>query len=223
MFTTFQKSELDSKQLYFKLNNSLQICSDENQSPTLKFAGLYAIFKDGVCYYVGQSQNLASRISQHITGKYSTADTIAIYFAKSNGFDDFYERGKEARKAILECNEMHLIKMFKPIENLITPDSDFHLPIEKQFDWFKYLESDDDCLINGAVLYRDASIFINDYEIAVCEDHYPCLSESPAIDQYNEEVIDNCGRYGVEVCHREMTKNLARNMNPGYKSFKVED
>lgn len=223
MFTTFQKSDLDSKQLYFKLNNSLQICSNENQSPTLKFAGLYAIFKNGVCYYVGQSQNLSSRISQHITGKYSEADTIVVYFATSNGFPDFYDRGKEVRKGILEGNEMYLIKMFKPIENLITPDSDFNLPLEKQFDWFKYLESDDECLISGDILYRDASVFISKDEIAVCEDHYPCLSNSPAIDQYNYEVIDNCGRYGVDICLREMTKSIKRNMNPGYKSFKAEE
>ena len=77
MFTTFHK-DLTSTQIYYKLNSSFQITLIEYQSSTLKFAGLYAIFKGDICYYVGQSQNLASRISQHITGKYNSCDRVSI-------------------------------------------------------------------------------------------------------------------------------------------------
>lgn len=124
MLARFEIPE-DSKELYFKLSGALQICSYDNCSPTLKLAGIYAIFKNDVCYYVGQSQNLASRLSQHLTGKYKSADKVVVFPVVINGFSDFYERGKQSRRLILENNEFKFMEVFKPIENLITPGSDF--------------------------------------------------------------------------------------------------
>lgn len=143
MLTYFNR-DLDSKQLYFKLSSSFQITNLEDQSDNLKFAGVYAIFKNNICYYVGQSQNLASRLSQHLTGRYESADNIKIYLAIPNGFTLFSEFDKESRKTILDNNEQKLINMLKPVENLITPGSDFSLPENQTFDCFlsdKYLNN----------------------------------------------------------------------------------
>lgn len=132
MLTHFERPS-ESRELFFKLADSLHVTNFESRSGTSKFAGLYAIYKAGNCMYVGQSQNLASRISQHICGKYESADSLVIFMAVNNGFDDFYERSKDARKAILENNEKLLIKMLKPIENLDLPDQDFDIVDDQKF------------------------------------------------------------------------------------------
>lgn len=195
MFTFFRKPE-DSKELFFALSNSLQIVSPSNKSSTHKFAGLYAIYKGCTCYYVGQSQNLASRISQHLSGKYVSCDRVDIYFATDNGFNDFYERCKESRKAILETNEMMLIKTIKPIENLITPDSDFSPSNDKLFYCF-YEE-----------FYEDPSVFINAHKGSICvsKDKEPVLVYEPLMRWHNEEVLNLAEQVGFEiarenVCH----------------------
>ena len=69
MYTEIHEwQEFNQKVLYFKLNNTfnLQVDSELNH----KFSGIYAIFKDDICLYVGQSSNLASRIATHLKGKY---------------------------------------------------------------------------------------------------------------------------------------------------------
>ncbi len=195
MFTFFRKPE-DSKELFFALSNSLQIVSPENKSPTHKFAGLYAIYKSDTCYYVGQSQNLPSRISQHLSGKYSSCDRIAIYFATDNGFDDFYERCKDSRKIILETNEMALIERLKPIENLITPDSGFNPKNEKLF----Y------CLYKDSYDEASAFININRRKICVSEEREPDLAYEPLMRWHNEEVLRLAEQVGFDiarenVCH----------------------
>lgn len=139
MLTHFEIPE-DSKEFYFKLNSSFQIVKFDEASPNYKFAGIYAIYKDDVCYYVGQSQNLANRLTQHLTGKYETADRVDCFLVIDNGFYDFFERSKETRKLILENNELLFMSKLKPIENLITPGSDFELDEDKSFSCL----SDDD-------------------------------------------------------------------------------
>ena len=125
MFTSFDK-QIDSKQLYFNLSSSFQIVSPQSVSKTFKLAGLYAIYKDDVCYYVGQSQNIASRLSQHLLGKYSGCTRIDVYGASNYRNGHFYNLSKSDRKSFLEHNEMILMQLCKPIENLITPPSDFN-------------------------------------------------------------------------------------------------
>ena len=117
MITTFLRPE-SSRGLYFKLNNALHI-HDPLISKTYKIAGLYSIHKDNKCYYVGQSQNLPSRISDHLFGRYENADEVRVYFVCNDGYSDFYERNKESRKLILENNELKLMQLLNPIDNLI--------------------------------------------------------------------------------------------------------
>lgn len=162
MLTHFEKPE-DSKELYFKLSNSFHLTMFEDRSNTSKFAGLYAIFKNDVCMYVGQSQNLASRLSQHLSGKYQSADKVLIFSAISNGCSDFFDRTKEVRKTILENNEKLLMKELKPIENLMLPDDNFNLAVNQQFQFFEY-KAEDEGFIDS---HYDTAITIGEYNISI--------------------------------------------------------
>ena len=194
MLSIFDRS-VDSKELYFKLNNSLQITSYDYQSNTFKFAGLYAIFKDGLCYYVGQSQNLSSRICQHLTGKYINADKVIIYFAVANGFGEFYHETKERRREILEHNEMALMTKLKPIENLITPSADFEEANDKLFSFFEDYE---DC--------DYGTIFNNKNEIAVCYGQYPDTFSMYFLTHHNKKLLDDAEKYGFDIVRKEYCK-----------------
>ena len=187
MFTTFER-DIDPKNLYFKLNNSFQITSIEHQSPTSKFAGLYAIYKNDICYYVGQSQNLASRICQHINGKYASAGRIEIFLAKANGFGDFHLRSKESRKSILESNENSLIRFLKPIENLMLPSVEFSI--------------DDDALFvdlgesNITVVLEENYISTSKYSLIM-------LDDVKAMSDHNEYIIHMAKDIGFESARKE--------------------
>jgi len=115
--------ELEQKELYFKLNDIF--CLEKEG----KVAGIYAIFKEDICLYVGQSQNVASRIATHLKGKYETASDIYIWDIKDCGFDSFFEKSKESQKAILINAENWMFKQLKPIENLAI---DFNIIIPKK-------------------------------------------------------------------------------------------
>lgn len=126
MLSLFQEDG-NSKSLYFKLNNSLHTLSPRCSS-TYKIAGVYAIFKDDVCHYVGQSKNIPSRLSTHLCGKYRNADRVKIFFAgDTQGYPDydclFYEWSKDDQTEALENNEALCISFFKPIENIFIPES----------------------------------------------------------------------------------------------------
>jgi len=168
----------DSKEFYFKLNASLQITNNDLQSRSCKFAGLYAIFKDGICYYVGQSQNLASRLSTHLTGRYSSFDGVIIISPIKNSFSDFYARSSHAKAEILEYNEQLLINGLKPVENIIVED--VTLIEEKAFGIF----------VKGADGQKDADAFImkGDGNIAVsCKMNFHIENQLMAF--HNEKVI----------------------------------
>lgn len=122
MLATFVAPE-DRKHLYFSLNNAFKL-SDIVCSSEYKYAGIYLIYKNGVCYYVGQSLNLASRIATHLDGKYSKCDEIKIFCPTDEDFSDFYERNKESQKSILENNEHFCIANFKPVENILVLDKE---------------------------------------------------------------------------------------------------
>lgn len=125
MYTEIHEwQEFNQKVLYFKLNNTfnLQVDSELNH----KFSGIYAIFKDDICLYVGQSSNLASRIATHLKGKYNLATDIFIWNVENIGFSDFNKRDKNSQKSILDNCEKYIMTKLKPIEN-IAIDMDFKL------------------------------------------------------------------------------------------------
>lgn len=117
-------NNFEQKTLYFKLNNAfnMQKESDINH----KIAGIYAIYNNEVCLYIGQSKNIASRLATHLKGKYKTATDIFIWDITELGFDDFYERNKLSQQSILDNSEKYFMTIFKPIENLLI-DMDFEI------------------------------------------------------------------------------------------------
>ena len=105
----------DQKQLYFKLNNLFGLEDDK-----ANMAGIYAIYKDDICLYVGQSKNIASRISTHMCGKYEKATHFYCIDVRDIGFNDFFSRDSEAKESILLNCELSLIQILKPIDNIIA-------------------------------------------------------------------------------------------------------
>jgi len=122
MLSVFQQPQ-DSKQLYFRLKNSFGIFDSHLFGSGGSISGVYAIFKDGVCYYVGQSSNVASRLATHFSGKYKMFDEVILFIPEDDGFSDFYERDKACQKEILLNNERHCIDWLKPVENILVSDS----------------------------------------------------------------------------------------------------
>ena len=116
MLSIFHLSDTN-RQLYFNLNSSIQLL-DPPMSSKYKIPGLYSIYKNNICLYVGQSGHLPSRISDHITGRYCDFDFIRLYFVDVDGFSDFFERPEDCQRQILENNEAELLSILKPIENL---------------------------------------------------------------------------------------------------------
>ncbi|MEO9497682.1 MAG: GIY-YIG nuclease family protein [Vibrio splendidus] len=187
MLTLFEKPTC-SKELFFSLSNSLQIVTPEYKSPTHKYAGIYVIYKGDNCYYVGQSQNLASRISQHLSGKYKECDRVEIFYAHANGLDEFYRAEKGERKSILEHNEMEFIKRLSPIENLITTPSDFNLDDSIAFN----------CLADEEENYPSCFIFIGKSELAVTIKGCMTFVEYDLTAKHNLEVAKAVNALGYE-------------------------
>ena len=181
MLTHFEKPE-ESKELYFKLSNSFHLTMFDDRSSNSKFAGLYAIYKNDVCMYVGQSQNLASRLSQHLSGKYESADKVLIFSAISNGFEGFFDFPKEDRRWVLENNEKLLIKELQPIENLMLPEDDYDLGEHHQFNFFdmkvessEYIET-----------WFSSKLYLYDHHITVTSDDDVCsVRQDGFFKQYN--------------------------------------
>jgi hypothetical protein len=116
MIVEFQICDLDQKNLYYKINNCLNLETNNER----KFAGVYAIYKNDICLYVGQSKNLPSRVASHIFGKYKTCDFIKCIDICNAGFSDFFERSDKARAEILNNAEISLMQLLTPTENIIT-------------------------------------------------------------------------------------------------------
>lgn len=116
--------EFEQKVLYYKLNNSfnMNLTSELNH----KIAGIYAIYKDDICLYVGQSKNLGSRLATHLKGKYENATNIYVWNIEAIGFSEFRAYKKELCDQILIRCEKYLMSVLKPIENLDI-DMSFHL------------------------------------------------------------------------------------------------
>lgn len=91
----------DQKDLYFTINRFL---SSEIKG---KLSGIYAIYKDDICVYVGMSNNMAGRIATHLSGKYASSDKIIIFANEDNILD-------------LIPSEKWLIQYLKPMENILA-------------------------------------------------------------------------------------------------------
>jgi len=109
--------DIEQGALYFKLTNALSLETDNGMNE--KISGVYAIYNENTCLYVGQSKNIASRIATHLRGKYKKATSIYIWDVKEIGFSDFLDRGSESRKNILNNCEQFLMTILKPIDNLL--------------------------------------------------------------------------------------------------------
>lgn len=99
MFSFIHK-EREQKQLFF------QIDAEFKKSTKDKTRGIYAIYRDDICLYVGQSNNMASRIATHLSGKYKECTSILVY------------RSNEEENFILDETEKFVMQQLKPSENI---------------------------------------------------------------------------------------------------------
>lgn len=118
--------ELEQKALYFKLNNAFNMnyATEEN----IKIVGIYAIYSNNTCLYVGQSKNIASRIATHLRGKYQNSTDIYIWDIEELGFYDFKKRSQKSREQILNNAEKYIMSILKPIDNI---DIDMDIKIKE--------------------------------------------------------------------------------------------
>jgi hypothetical protein len=168
MIAKFNFGSLDQKTLYYKINSciNLDIETDTRRS------GVYAIFKDDICLYVGQSKNLASRSASHILGKYKNCDYIKLIDITHVGFGNFWDRSESSRTAILNNVEIALMQILKPIENIITdytkiiPENQipsfeewasFTIDCRETFDDYLTIASETDHIIVGAHFHYRAA------------------------------------------------------------------
>lgn len=119
--------DFEQKTLYFKLNNALNM--NINDELNYKITGIYAIFKDDLCLYVGQSKNIASRLATHLKGKYKVATRVEVFDITDIGFSNYKDRSTQSQSKILDNAEQFLMAMLMPIEN-INIDMSFNLEKE---------------------------------------------------------------------------------------------
>ncbi len=143
MFSCFRKN-IAQKELFFQINHILNNGRDEKG-----IKGIYVIFKNDVCVYVGQSSNVASRLATHLSGKYSNATKIFI-FEQTNDED-------------LIINEKYCIQKFKPIENILV-SYDEKIDINELFELFHDFEKG---AYENILDYYDFSINIDNFNILV--------------------------------------------------------
>ncbi len=167
MFALFEK-EQEQKDLFFQLKQYMQYDKQ-------KLAGIYAIFKDDICLYVGQSKNIPSRLATHLNGKYKIADTIFVFHDDAD-IDD------------LLPSEKYLIKHLKPIENVLvnfTEDIETSELIHTFYDYEKGAFKD----LMDWFSYK----IVNDTnELFICDDSVPLnLLENKKARDYIKETISH--------------------------------
>ena len=181
MIVSFSDLDLTQKQLYFKLNNAF-LFHEEISNDATRLSGIYVIYSEQLCLYVGQSKNLASRIATHLKGKYEIDNvSIKIYLPECNGYgEEFYEKSSDLQREILLLNESYFIKKLKPIENIIADHSIDINPLSAfkaiRDDWPPNIEIDKNSLdyvvssesIDIDHLFNNTNISLTDY----IEDYY---------------------------------------------------
>lgn len=108
--------DIEQVALYYKLNNAFSI--DNDSGKTEKIKGIYAIYNNDICLYVGQSKNIASRLATHIKGKYKIATEIYFWNVENIGFSDFDSRSTDSKSSILDNIEKYVMSKLTPIENI---------------------------------------------------------------------------------------------------------
>ncbi len=179
--------EMEQDILYFKLTNAFNM--DNMEKMNKKIAGIYAIYKDDRCVYVGQSINLASRIATHLRGKYEVATSIFCWDMESIYNDSQYaKRGKERKQNMLDNAEKYVMSKLKPIENL-NIDMDFKLP-EDEVIYF-HLDIDADITIGtqkggrGLYVTNNECCAYDDLRIGIEYAHY----EKELTDEVRKEIF----------------------------------
>lgn len=107
-FYDIQVNDGDYKSLYKCISNSFKRLDSDVQD---KISGVYLIYNDNKeLMYVGQSKNIASRLTTHIKGKYRNAYKISII-----NLDCF-------ESSFLDSVERFLITKLKPIDNIMVDE-----------------------------------------------------------------------------------------------------
>lgn len=148
MFCCIDRKD-EQKELYFDLDRVFKISYEH------KISGIYVLYKDNICLYVGQSKNIASRIATHLSGKYKNIDKILV-FNDDEHYDD------EDNVDVLDYSEKFAFKIFKPIENLLvdfTEDIDTNCIIRKFYDFN-----------SGYPLFNTFEIFLCESNIFISDD-----------------------------------------------------
>lgn len=115
MLLSFSHENMEQRELFYTLKTAFAL-AEETINET-KIPAIYSIHKDGICLYVGQSKNVASRLATHIKGAYSKADKIYIYPIVDHGFSGFWDFCDKTQKNVLVNNEIALMNHLKPTEN----------------------------------------------------------------------------------------------------------
>lgn len=190
--------EMDQKTLYFKLDSAFNI--DAIKYLNKKIRGIYAIFNDENCIYVGQSKNIASRLATHMRGKYKNATSIHTWDILEIGFNDFDSRSKDSQINILNNCEKYLMSKLKPIDN-IDIDMDFILDEDNAPDLsylgFNIRINSNEYYISISDSYSYAvegaicTIDYMHYEKVIDDDKHKIISK--AIREYDTKIPDSLG------------------------------
>lgn len=107
--SSMQINDNDYKSLYIGISKSFKRLDEDCQD---KLNGVYLIYNDNnEIMYIGQSKNIASRLTTHIRGKYKNAHKISIIGL------DFIEHN------YLDSIERFLITKLKPIDNIMVDEN----------------------------------------------------------------------------------------------------
>ncbi len=94
--------EKDQKKLFLGLRNAFSYCNEDDNLP-----GIYLITnKNNDLMYIGQSKNIASRLSTHLSGKYQKSHLVYILSCP--------------KEYLLDVENL-LINTLKPIDNILVP------------------------------------------------------------------------------------------------------
>lgn len=111
MIEYFYDKQIDSndyKSLYLAISKSFKKLDNDIQD---KISGIYLIYNDNrELMYIGQSKNIASRLTTHIRGKYRNAYKISVINL------DYME------SSYLDSIERFLINKLKPIDNIMVDE-----------------------------------------------------------------------------------------------------
>jgi hypothetical protein len=175
MFSLFTKAE-KQKDLFYQLKEHLQY--DKH-----KTSGIYAIFKNGVCVYVGQSKNIPSRLATHLTGKYKTSDQVLIYVDEDE-LDD------------LIPSEKFLIQYYKPTDNVLA-DYTEDLDIDNLIGCFHDFVRGANIVIEDSWSYM---IINNAFDLFVCDSEIHLnLLENQFLFKYLKHCINSVENHKKEV------------------------